>query len=150
MRADADVLMHRTHGADYGPILDRHMSAESGGIGQDHAITNYTIVGDVGVRHNQVVIAHTGDATTFYRSAIDGDELADLVVIANFQLCWLAGVSHVLWRQPDGGKWKEAVIRANFGRTFHRDVRNQVASFSQLDLWSNHTVGADFAGRMNL
>jgi len=126
------------------------MATEGGGIGQDHAIADNTIVGNVGIRHDQVVIAHPCHATTFHRSAIDGDELANLVVIANFQLSGLAGVSDVLRRQSDGRKWKEAVIGANFGRALHRDVRNQVASFAKLHLWPNHTVGADFAGRMNL
>ncbi len=150
MRADADVLMHRTHCAHHSPILDRHMSAEGGGIGQDHAIPNYTIVGNVRVGHNQVVIPHAGDAAAFYRAAIDGDKFADLVVVPDFQLSGLAGVGDVLRRQSDGRKWKEAVIRANFRRALNRDVRNQVASFAELHLRSNHTVGADFAGRMNL
>src|SRR5438552_17004147 len=102
MRADADVLMHRTHCAHHSPILDRHVAAESGGISQDHAIPNYTIMRNVGVRHVQVVVAHAGDTTAFYRTPIDGDKFADLVVVADFQLSRLAGASDVLRRQSDG------------------------------------------------
>ena len=56
--------------------------------------------------------AYAGYSATFYRAAIDGDELANLVVIANFEAGRFAGVGQILRRHPDRAKWKEGVVDA--------------------------------------
>src|SRR6266404_8456961 len=81
MRADAHEMVHRTQRADAGPVFDGDMSTERGGVGHDNVAADLAIVSDVSVGHNQVVAPNLGETAPLHRTSIDGDELANLVVV---------------------------------------------------------------------
>src|SRR6185312_7309042 len=108
------------------------------------------IVRDVSVGHDQRVTAHARHPAALDGAPVDGDKLANLVVVADLEPGGFAGVSDVLRRHADRTEGKEAVVRADFRRSLDGDVRNQMAAFAHFDFRANHAIGADLAGGMNL
>src|SRR5437588_4947000 len=77
--ADAHEVVHRAQRAHCGPILDDDMATQGRRVGHDYMISDYAVVSDVGVGHDQVVAADAGEPSAFGGAAIDGDEFADHV-----------------------------------------------------------------------
>src|SRR2546430_3410422 len=90
--------------------------------------------------------ANLRQATALEGAAIDGRALADFVVITDFEAGRFALVGHVLRVHADCAKWEESVVRADFRGTFDCDVRDQVAAFAHLHVWTDYAVRADLAG----
>ncbi len=142
--------MHRAKRADHGPIFDCNVAAERGSVSENDVVADATIVGDVGVGHDQGVAAHAGEAAAFYRAAIDGDELANFVVVADLQAGGFSRVSQVLRRHTEGGEGENAIVDPELSGAFDGDMRNKVAAFAEFYIWADHAVRADLARRMNL
>ena len=123
---------------------------EGCGIGQNDVVADDAIVRDVSVGHHQRVAADASHPAALDRAPVDGDKLANLVVVADLEPRGFAGVGDVLRRHADRAEGKEAIVRADFRRSFDGDVRNQMAAFAQFDLRPNHAIGADLAGGMDL
>src|SRR3981189_2869347 len=136
-------MVYRTKRADLSPLLDGDVASESCRVRKNDVVADDAIMRDVGVRHDQDVAAHAGEPTAFHGATADGDEFANLVVIANFQTCRFAGVGQILRRHSDRTKWKETVVVANFRRSFDGHLRKQGAPFSQFHLWTDHAVRAN-------
>lgn len=147
MGADVDKVMYRAKRADDGMIVDDYVPAERGRIRHDDVVSDLAIVRDVGVRHDEIMAAHTRKSTAFHRAPIDGDKFADSVVISYLETRGFAGVSQILRSQADRAEWKEAVVGADFGWAFSGYMRQQMASIPKLDMRSDHAIGADFATR---
>ena len=94
--------------------------------------------------------ADFGQPAALHRAAIDGDALANLVVIADLQPRRLALVGNILRRHADGAKGKEAIVRADLRRPFDRNMRHQMAALAQFDVRADHAIGPDLARRRNL
>ena len=147
--ANSYELVHRTEGPHHGPILHRDMPPKSRSIGHDDMVANDAIMRDVRVGHEERVIPHAGQAAAFDRAPIDGDEFPNLVVIADLQACWFAGITDVLRCKADRTERKESVIGADSGWPPHGHVRDKVAAFPQFHIRADHTIGTNLAGRMD-
>src|SRR5207302_4212612 len=79
------------------------------------------------------------------RAAMQRDELANDVVVADFQPGRLAFVFEILWRQADGGKRKNAIVRAQPRGSLQLGVRDELAVFAHLNVRADHAVRADLA-----
>src|ERR1043165_2165019 len=77
MRANPNVLMHRTQRPYYRPFFDSYMTAEGRTIHQHHVIADYRIVAYMRVGHNQRVTANTSQSSAFYCAARQRHRLAD-------------------------------------------------------------------------
>ena len=93
-------------------------------------VADDAVVGDVGVGQHPVVVADAGDAAAAAGAAVDGDELAEQVVLADFQLGAFAGVLLVLRVAADGGVADEAVALADAGRSGDGSMRADVATIA--------------------
>ena len=105
---------------------------------------------DVRVRHDQGMVAHASYAAALDRAAIDGDRLANLIVVADFKPGGLALVGNVLRRQSDRAERKEDIIDANSGRSFDGHMRRQTAILAQFDSGAHHAIRPDFTRGRNL
>src|SRR5712664_3907087 len=76
-------VMYRAQCTDVCPVFHGYMPAERGPVRHDDVTANLAIVRDVGIGHDQVVIADSGASPALHRAAVDGDKLADLVVVAD-------------------------------------------------------------------
>ena len=147
--ANANKMVHRTQRAHRGPFFHDNVASQSCGVGQDDVVADHAIMRDVGVGHDERVIADASEASAFGRAAIDGDKFADSVVVADFEARGFVFVAQVLRGESDGGEREEAIAGADFCRAFDDDVRDELAGFAEFDVRANSTVGADFAGWVN-
>ena len=146
VRADAHIVVHRAQCSDGGPILDNDMATQGRSVGHDYVIADGAVVRDVGVGHNEVVAAEASQASAFDGAAIDGDEFADDVVVADFEARGLAVVADILRREADGRKRKEVIMRPDFRGPIDRNVGDQFAGFAKFDVCADGAVRADLAG----
>src|SRR5262249_28194181 len=122
MGADAHKLMHAAQRADYGPLLDGYVAGHGRAVDQHDAVSHHGIVADVRVGHEQGVTAHAGNSAPFTRPTVDGDALADDVVIPHLQACLLTPIADVLRLDADGAVREEAVVGADLRGTVNGDV----------------------------
>ena len=122
MRSDANKMMDRAQRSHHRPLSDGDMSSQGRGVGQDDVVSDHAIVRDVGVSHDQGVVANTSDSAAFDGAAVDGDKLANLVVIADLEAGGFPGVGKILRRHADRTEGKKAVVRTDFGRPFDGHV----------------------------
>src|ERR1700735_960347 len=106
-------------------------------------VTNYAIVGNVSVDHQEVVVSDLGDASALDRAAMYRDTLPDFVAIADFHERWLSGVLQVLVVFADRGERVDYVVSANAGMSAYDDVRLERGALTNLD------IAADAAIRTN-
>ena len=95
------------------------------------------IVRDVRVGQDPVVVADAGDAAAVAGAAVDGDELADAVAVADDEFGALAVELLVLRIAADRGVAGDAVVAADAGRAVDAAVRADRGAVADLD------VGAD-------
>ena len=67
-------------------------------------IPNLTVVGDMGVGHDKILISKNGFSAPFYRPSMEGDKLPNDIMIPDLQEGGLSPVSSGLGRFPDGGE----------------------------------------------
>ena len=140
MRPNPHEVVHRAQRPYAGPVFHGYVPAERGCVGHDDVTPNLAIVRNVGIGHDQVVVADSSAAPAFHCAAVDGDILADFVMIANLQPCRFARIGDVLRRQAYRSEREKAIVRANFRGAFEGDVRNQTAALAKLDLGADHAI----------
>jgi hypothetical protein len=67
-----------------------YVTCKRGVVGEDAMIADQTIVRDVGVGHQKIIIADGGFETILYGTAMNGDAFANHIVIADHQASVLA------------------------------------------------------------
>ena len=76
MRTGNAELVDR-HAADNGVIVDFHMPRQRGIVVSYARIADHTVVGNVHIDHQQVIVAHFGQAGALRSAAVNGDAFAD-------------------------------------------------------------------------
>src|SRR5690242_1985074 len=142
--------MNRAESPHSGKVLDGHVSPERGGICHDHVIANMAVVSNMRVSHDQVVATHGSQAPAFHGPTVDGYEFADRVVIPNLQPGRLSLVGDVLRRKADRGERGNRVVGTYLCGTFHRDVGDQPAIVTDLDVRSDDAIRTNVGGGMKL
>ena len=102
MAADAAELVDAAGCADYRPILDDHVAGEGHGVGKHGVTADSDVVGHVDIGHQEIVVADGGDHSAAFGAAVDSDEFADLVAMADSGLGTLAVILQILRRDADG------------------------------------------------
>jgi hypothetical protein len=116
-------------------------------------IAELAVMGDVAIGHNQVMIAHDGDADIGHRCPVDGDEFPDGVMIADNDPRFLSLILQVLGGGADRRKLKDMTILADIRMAFDYymgtnlclfadgDTRADDAVWTDLDVFGNFGVG---------
>ena len=79
----------------------RDVAAERRHVAEDRVVADVAVVRDVHVGHEHVAIADFGDAAAAARAAMDGDELAEDVALADHEPRFLAPEFQVLRHEAD-------------------------------------------------
>ena len=79
-------------------------------------------------------------------AAMDRDEFADAVAVADAGLGALAFILQILRRDPDGAVRKEDIVLADPGGAFEKDVGHQARARADLHVRADDAVGADLGG----
>ena len=95
---DAHEVVYRAERAYLCPVANRDVTTEGGGIGQQDVIADQAVMSDVRVSHDKRVIANACDTAAFHGTAVDGYELANFVVITDFQARRFVRIAQILGR----------------------------------------------------
>ena len=120
--ADGGEVVHGHRPGKRGMVVDVDVSAQQRGVGDDDVIAQLAIVGDVAAGHEEVVVADAGDAVLLFGGAVDGDALADDVVVADDHLGVGAAVADVLRLAADDHVGIEVVAAAEGDVAHQGDV----------------------------
>lgn len=93
-----------------------HMSRQGCAISHNNVVANDAIMRDVGVSHEQVVIANFGDALVLLGAPVQGRKFTDRVTVAYFQPGYLGGVLFILRVFTYRGKLINPILFTNGGR----------------------------------
>src|SRR5579859_767732 len=148
VRPNPHKMMHRTQSPHRGPVSHRDMPAQSRRVRHNNVAPNLAIMRNMRIRHDQIVGAHPRTPSTLHRPPVDGDKLADHVMVADLQARRFARISNILRSHANRSESKEVIAQADLRRAANRDMRIQNASLADLDLRPNHAVGRNRARGM--
>ena len=138
----AAELVNAAEGADGGVVFDDDVARQGGPVAQDGIVAYQAIVGNVHVGHDQVEAAQPGQRAPTLGAAMDADELADAVVVANDDFAALAAELQVLGNKPDGAEGEDAVALPDAGRPLDDYVGADVGFLADFNLRPDGGVGA--------
>src|SRR5262245_62404431 len=111
--------MNSREGADRRMVLDDDVACQRRGVRQNDMISQDTVVRNVAVSHDKIVVANDGASAALRRAAMYGDILAKDVVVSNDEFSRFAFVLQVLRRKPDRAKRKKTTPPADPRRTLN-------------------------------
>ncbi len=132
--AHANELMNQRETAQYDMIFDPHVPAKRGAIGKDRVIPDLTVVGNMRIRHQQILVSYTSDASAARRSTIQCAVLANNILISDFQSCGFTRISNILRSITNGGELEYLVITADSGGPLDDNVRTDPGTFTDFDV----------------
>ena len=113
------------------------MACQLRAIGEDGVAANLTIMGQMDVCHDPVVIPYAGCAFVMDGSNVEGAKFADRVSMANDQFTWFTVVFFVLRNRAQRVELKNGVVTANGGTPLDHTMRPNAGSSSNADMRSN-------------
>ena len=96
MGADGDELVQSHSAGDRGEGVDMDMAGEHGVVGHEDPVAQHAVVADVNVGHQVAVGADPREPCFLLGAAMDGDGLAEDVVVSDLEARGLALVRIVL------------------------------------------------------
>ncbi len=137
----AELVEQAATGND-GAVLDDNLAGNLRGIAYNAAVTDFAVMGDVHILHEQVAVAH--DGLTFRSCAsADGDILADAVVVANLACGLLAFELEVLGLGGDAGSGEELVPIADACAEMDGDAVQELVVVTDDNILIDDAEGAD-------
>ncbi len=122
MGADVAILMHQGETGQDRPIVNVHVASQCRVVDQDAMVADHTVMADVRIGHDQVVVTQGGFGTILHSATVNGHAFTDDVVITDYQACFFTLVLHVRGVFAYRGKLVDAIVFANAGRTFEDHV----------------------------
>src|SRR5512134_171407 len=144
VRPDTPELVHGREAAEYGKVADVHVPPERRAVGEYRVTAHLTVVCEVYVRHEPVVVADPRHTDVLRRPAVEGAEFADGVVVADLEPRGLPPVLLVLGHLANGRELEDAVAPPDPGVPGDHGVGADRTSRADLDIRPDDGVGADF------
>ena len=94
--ADAHELVHHRRAAHDDVVFDVDVPGEDDVVGEGGVVADDAVVRKVDVGHDPVAVAEDSFADVLHGAAVEGDEFADGVVVADFEGGVFAAVFFVL------------------------------------------------------
>jgi len=107
-------------------------------------VSQLAVVRDMAVRHDQIVVAEDGDADVGGRRAVDGDEFADGVEVADDHPRLFTAEFQILRGRADRAELKDAAAFADAGVIVNDGVRTDHGVFADDHVAADDAVRADF------
>ena len=144
MGANSTELVNRREAPDDRVIFNRDMPSQRRRIGEDDLVSNLTIMGHMGIGHEEVPMANHGLSATRYCSSIQGHKFPDDVVIAHQKKRLFSLVGKGLRRFPNGGKLEDLTLLAHLGSFPDDDMGANPGSWADRDSLLDEGIGANF------
>jgi hypothetical protein len=104
------------------PVANSNVPSKRRIVGKDTVITNSTIVRDMHVSHNPVVITDRSQAFVLHGATTDRTEFANRIVITDFKPGWLVAILFVLRIITYRRELVYVVVLADFGGTIDNNM----------------------------
>ena len=142
MLSNTAELMHRAETGDNSVVPHRDVPRNGSVVGKDGVIAYLTLVGNVGVAKEEVVVPDSrrsvgGGAT------VDGDVFPEGVVVSDDELSLLALVFEVLSPSSERRERKGLTALADDGVAFDDDVTTQAGMCSNGDIVPDNAIRSD-------
>ena len=144
MGANSTELVNRREASDDRVILNHDMASQRRRIGEDDLVSNLTIMGHMGIGHEEVSMANHGLSATRCCSSIQGHKFPDDVVIAHQKKRLFSLVGKGLRRFPNGGKLEDLTLLAHLGSFPDDDMGANPGSWADRDSLLDEGIGANF------
>src|SRR6266550_7113068 len=140
---DTAKLMYTGVSSDVRVVFNNYVTGERSGIRHDHAITEYAIVGNVGLCHEQAVVANPGQHFSAGGTAMDCHKLPDQVSPADACFGGLTFVFQILGGKANGNKRKDSRVLPNHRTAIYYNVRVQTDTVFQLYVIADNRKGTN-------
>src|SRR5690606_14335757 len=121
--ANSAELMYQGTATQHDIITDMDVSTQGGIVGHDQKISQDAVMGDMHIRHQQVVAADPDFALILHRSPMDGATFANNVVVTNNHAVRLPLLLLVLTSFSDKGELDYHAVSTNPARALAHDIR---------------------------
>jgi hypothetical protein len=94
-------------------VMDSHVAGQQGAVGDDDAVADVTVMGDVTAGHQEATAADDGHPFFFLRGPVHGDAFAQHVAVADHDASPAAPVAQILRLGPittPGYNWLNSPI----------------------------------------
>ena len=148
MTANMNELMYSCHTAQNSIVIDTYFTGKLTSVGDDAIIPNGTVMGDVGVGHDQAIATDLCDAFSG-GTAIDSGAFADCSIVADDNDRFFATEFEILGDGGNDGAGEYFAIFANVGALKDGDVGAYARAFLDDHVfvnrheWVNHHVVGD-------
>ena len=155
VRTDFHELINDRESSQNDPVPYLYMTGQLRVICKNGVVAHDTVMGQVHIRHQPIVIPHSRDASASGGSYVECRKLANSIAIANNQLTRLTRILFVLRNSTQGAELKYPVIPSNGGVALHHTVRSNGRARTDADMGTNERVSpnrnttVEFSGRVN-
>src|SRR5262249_28379954 len=132
-------------------IFDHDMPGQRRAVGEDDAVTNPTIMGNMGLGHEQVIGPDFGEVSAWFSASVECSKFAKGVSVARQKAAPLATILEVVRGLSGGDEWKEDTTATELGRALdhamagHSDTIMKDYVFAYNRIRANGTVTAYFS-----
>ena len=124
-------------------VADGNMPGQLDTVVQYDPVADLTVVRQVRVRHEPIVVAHPGHPRSTGRCPVEGAAFPDRVVVANLQPRRLVPVPRVLWWAAQRRERMDPVVAAEAGVARDNHACADPGTGTDLYVLVNDCVGAD-------
>ena len=110
MRTDVAELVGGCKAAEYCPIPNVDVTSNRGIVSEDSVISYLTVVRDMSVSHDPIIIANTCASPLLHSATIDCAKLTNRISITNREFRFLPCILLILWIITNRRKLKDVII----------------------------------------
>ena len=127
---------------DHRPVFDQHMARHLDAVRHHDAIAQLTVVAEMAVGHQQIVITDSG-LFALIGGSVDRDALADGVVISDHHLRGRTFVFQILGFLSQAGTWIDLVVLSDDQTPIKNGIGANPGVSTNLHIGPHHGAGTD-------
>src|SRR5690554_5894278 len=139
--AYADKLMDSGQASNNGMVFNNNMSGQIGSIGHNNMTPQLTVLTNMTVGHNQIIISNPGFTPTLFTTPVDGNILPDNIIISDEKAALLIFISHSLRHHAHCCSMKDLIIPAYFSPAVNNNMGANNCTFPNFHILTNKTIG---------
>ena len=120
------------------------MTSQLRTVGKNRMASDLTIVSQMHIRHDPVVIPQTGDTFVLNGSQIECAEFPNGIAITDFQFCQFSSIFFILRYPPQRSKLENVIVLTNRRVSFDNDMRPDPCPCPDSDIRADNRIGTDF------
>jgi hypothetical protein len=124
-------------------IFNVNMACKRGVVCKNNVASDFAVMGNVAIRHNQVMVSYTCHPSTPNGSTVKGGRFSNDVVIANNKLCGFIFVAQVLGRLAKTYKRVDLTVFANGAGARNNRMRGNPATLANFYVGTNDGKGVN-------